>query len=62
MAAWQPSAVVAAIIDDYNRGGTSYDRGVESMLSMTQDASWAKYRGDKNPKRELIIYCFKNIT
>ena len=42
MAAWQPSAVVAAIIDDYNRGGTSYDRGVESMLSMTQDASWAK--------------------
>ena len=29
---------VAAII----RGETSYGRGVESMLSMTQDASWAK--------------------
>ena len=49
---------VAAII----RGGTSYGRGVESMLSMTQDASWAKWGGDKNPKRELLIYCFKNIT
>ena len=30
---------VAAII----RGGTSYGRGVESMLSMSQDVSWAKY-------------------
>lgn len=35
-------------------------RGVQSMLRMTQDASWVQYRGKtKNPNGGILIYCYK---
>ena len=34
-------------------------RGVQSMLSMMQDASWVKWGEDKNPNWGILIYCYK---
>ena len=35
------------------------NRGVQSLLSMMQDASWPKWGEDKKPKSEKLMYCCK---